>query len=101
MNGEQSEIYGTLSVDLNQGSTPALEGIRRCEEVLEEEGGNRTIAAYMFHALAHLHAMRGEFEEALSLAERFRGILRENGAMSTFLVLRRGALQHQDAGRGT
>ena len=81
---EQSEIYGTLSVDLNQGSTPALEGIRRCEEVLEEEGGNRTIAAYMFHALAHLHAMRGEFEEALSLAERFRGILRENGAMSTF-----------------
>lgn len=81
---EQSEIYGTLSVDLNQGSTPALEGIRRCEEVLAEEVGNRTIEAYMFHALAHLRAMRGEFEEALSLAERFRGILRENGAMSTF-----------------
>jgi tetratricopeptide (TPR) repeat protein len=81
---EQSEIYGALSVDLNQGSTPAIDGIRRCEQVLAEEGGNRTIAAYMFHALAHMRAMRGEFEEALSLAERFREILRDNGAMSTF-----------------
>lgn len=81
---EQAAIHLVLSVDLTVGPTPALEGIRRCEEMLAEEGGNRTIAGSMFHALAHLHAMRGEFEEALSLAERYRRILRENGAMSSF-----------------
>ena len=81
---EQAEIFSILSVDLNLGQTPALEGIQRCEELLAEEGGNRTIAGSIFHTLAHLRAMRGEFDEALTLAERFRAILRDNGAMSSF-----------------
>lgn len=81
---EQAEIYFTLSVDIVQGTTPASEGIRRCEDVLAEEGKNRTIAGYMFHTLAHLRAFRGEFVDALNLSERFRAILRENGAMASF-----------------
>ena len=81
---EQAEIYSTLTVDLNLGRTPALEGIRRCEELLTELGGNRTIAGHIFHTLAHLRAMQGEFDEAMILAERFRGILLDNGAMSSF-----------------
>jgi class 3 adenylate cyclase/tetratricopeptide (TPR) repeat protein len=81
---EQAALYSVLSVDLNLGLTPATEAIRRCEEVLAEESGNRTIAAAMFHTLAHLRAMRGDFDEAMSLAEQFRGILRDNGAISSF-----------------
>jgi class 3 adenylate cyclase/tetratricopeptide (TPR) repeat protein len=81
---EEAEIFLTLSRDLVRGPTPVDQGIRRCEEVLAGTGGNRTIQGYMFHALAHLRARRGEFEEALSLAERFRGILRENGQMAAF-----------------
>jgi tetratricopeptide (TPR) repeat protein len=81
---EQAEIYFTLSVDMVQGTTPTSEGIRRCEEVLADEGKNRTIAGYMFHTLAHLRAMQGEFVEALNLSDRFRAILRENGAMASF-----------------
>ena len=84
MHGNSRRSTARSAWILNLGSTPAIDGIRRCEQVLAEEGGNRTIAAYMFHALAHLRAMRGEFEVALSLAERFREILRDNGAMSTF-----------------
>jgi class 3 adenylate cyclase/tetratricopeptide (TPR) repeat protein len=81
---EEAEIFFTLSRDLVRGPTPVDQGIERCEEVLAGVGGNRAIEGYMFHALAHLRARRGEFEEALSLAERFRGILRENGQMVNF-----------------
>jgi class 3 adenylate cyclase/tetratricopeptide (TPR) repeat protein len=81
---EEAEIFFTLSRDLVRGPTAVDQGIERCEKVLAGTGGNRTIEGYMFHALAHLRARRGEFEEALSMAERFRGILRENGQMMSF-----------------
>jgi class 3 adenylate cyclase/tetratricopeptide (TPR) repeat protein len=81
---EQAAIHSVLVVDLHLGPVPALEGIRRCQELLVEQGGNRTIRGTVFHILAHLHAMRGEFDSAMSFAEQFRGILRENGAISSF-----------------
>jgi class 3 adenylate cyclase/tetratricopeptide (TPR) repeat protein len=85
-NGEQAAIYWTLGVILARGPTPVGEAIRRCEEVLTETEGNRTIAGYMLHAIAHLKARQGEFEEALHMASRCRDIQRENGAMWTYWV---------------
>jgi class 3 adenylate cyclase/tetratricopeptide (TPR) repeat protein len=76
---EQAEIFFLLSRDLVRGPTPVDQGIERCEQVLAEAGDNRTIAGYMFHALAHLRARRGEFDNALGFADRFRATLRENG----------------------
>ena len=81
---EEGEILYTLGADLVRGPTPVEQGIRRCEEVLGETAGNRMIAGAMFHALAHLRARRGEFDEALRLAERCRSILRENGQMTNY-----------------
>ncbi len=69
-----------------RGPTPVGEAIRRCEEVLAETEGNRTIAGAMYHPMAHMKARQGEFEEALRLASRCRDIHRENGAMWPYWV---------------
>ncbi len=84
--GEQSAIYWQLGVVLTRGPTPVGEAIRRCQEILAETEGNRTIAGYMFHAMAHLRARQGEFEEALRLASRCRDIQWENGAVWSYWV---------------
>jgi tetratricopeptide (TPR) repeat protein len=78
---EQTEIYSTLAALLSRGPKPVGATIRRCEEVLEETEGNRTIAGLMYHPMAHAKARLGEFEEALDLATRCRDIYLENGAM--------------------
>jgi class 3 adenylate cyclase/tetratricopeptide (TPR) repeat protein len=52
---------------------------KRAEELIEEEQGNRTVEAYLSHALAHLRAWAGRFEEARRHAARYRSILLENG----------------------
>ncbi|HKX25628.1 MAG TPA: hypothetical protein VJP08_04840, partial [Actinomycetota bacterium] len=69
----------TLSAVLAQGPRPAEEAARKAEGILEEYPGNRTVQAYMFHALGHLRAWQGRFEEARRFARRYREILRENG----------------------
>jgi class 3 adenylate cyclase/tetratricopeptide (TPR) repeat protein len=81
---ELVEIHHTMCVDMNLGPTHALEGIRRCEELLAAGEGGRGVAASASHALAHLRSMRGEFDEAFALADRFRSILRDDGAMSSY-----------------
>jgi class 3 adenylate cyclase/tetratricopeptide (TPR) repeat protein len=81
---ELVEIHHTMCVDMNLGPTHALEGIRRCEELLAAGEGGRGVAGSAFHALAHLRSMRGEFDEAFELADRFRSILKDDGAMSSY-----------------
>jgi tetratricopeptide (TPR) repeat protein len=83
---EQTAIYGTLGTVFARGSAPVGAAIRRCREVLAATEGDRTIAAGMYHALGHLVARQGAFDEALDLAERCREIYRENGAMWTYWV---------------
>ncbi len=84
---EQTSVYAWLGIVLALGPTPIGEAIRRCQEVLEENDGNRSIAAEMYHAMAHLRARQGAFDDALSLAARCRDILWENGAMWWYWVL--------------
>ena len=81
------------------GGPPTLKTIQRCQDILAETEGNRTLSAEMFHALGHLLARRGAFEEALGFASRCRDINRENGAMWAYWMARRDPVGHQDAGR--
>jgi class 3 adenylate cyclase/tetratricopeptide (TPR) repeat protein len=68
-----------LSAVLVQGPEPAEAAARRAEAILREHGGDRIVEAYMSHALAHLRAWQGRFDEARTFARRYRDILRENG----------------------
>jgi tetratricopeptide (TPR) repeat protein len=61
---------------------PVEDAARRAEELIEEERGNRTVEAYLNHALAHLRGWGGRFEEARQHAARYRSILLENGQES-------------------
>jgi tetratricopeptide (TPR) repeat protein len=84
--GEQTAIYARLGTLFARGPTPVGEAIRRCEDILAETEGNRTIAGAMYHPLAHMKARQGEFEEAFRLGIMCRDIHRENGAMWSYWV---------------
>ena len=73
-----------LSAVLVQGPEPAEEAARRAERILREHAGNRTVEAYMAHALAHLRGWQGRFDEARTFARRYRDILRQNGQESNW-----------------
>jgi predicted ATPase/class 3 adenylate cyclase len=76
---KEAESLLTLSAVLAQGPRPTEEAAQRAEAILEEYTGNRTVEAYMAHALAHLRAWQGRSDEARNHAHRYREILRENG----------------------
>ena len=61
------------------GPTPIEDGIRRCEEVLRAEPDSATVASWMWHAMAHLVARLGRFDEARELAAKCLAILDELG----------------------
>ena len=58
-----------------------VEAIERCRAILASERGNRAIEGSTWHALAHLQARLGQFDEARDLAARSRVILEENGLL--------------------
>jgi predicted ATPase/class 3 adenylate cyclase len=76
---QEAEAYYTLSACLVQGPRPAEEGARRAQEVIEAKRGDRSVQAYMAHALAHLRGWQGRFDEARESARLYRDILRDNG----------------------
>ena len=82
----QVDIYARLGALLSRGPTPVGAAIRRCEEILVQTEGNRTIAGLMYHPMAHMKARQGAFAEALDLASRCRAIHRENGNMWSYWV---------------
>ncbi|MGH2662773.1 MAG: adenylate/guanylate cyclase domain-containing protein [Actinomycetota bacterium] len=75
----EAESLLTLSAVLAQGPRHVDDAASRAEAFLEEYAGDRTIEAYMSHALGHLRAWQGRIDEARTLARRYRDILRENG----------------------
>ena len=77
--GEQAAVYWSIGFNLARGPTPVSDAVRRCREILAQTEGNRTLSAEMYHALGHLLARQGAFDEALEFATRCREINRENG----------------------
>jgi class 3 adenylate cyclase/tetratricopeptide (TPR) repeat protein len=76
---EEADILWWLAVSLYFGPTHADEGIRRCEQILEEAKGDRTVEAGTLGILAGLNGMRGCFGEARELFARSIAILEELG----------------------
>ena len=80
--GRRSEVqfcYEDLTGIFNTGPTEAAAGIERCREILAIEPEDRIVGAWMAHALAHLQAKRGDFDEARANAALTRRVLLENG----------------------
>ena len=61
------------------GPTPVPEAITRARVLLEETGGDRKAEALIACSIAHLEAMRGDFEQARSLYRKSRAIFEEFG----------------------
>jgi tetratricopeptide (TPR) repeat protein len=65
------------------GPRPLPDAIARCEEILEDGGGQKRVAGSALRALAALKAMAGEFDEARLLLGRFSSIVDDIGLRVT------------------
>ena len=70
---------GALAISVLYGPTPADEGVAYCEEVLSRAVEDRKATAITQVALAHLEAMRGNFEVARHRYGQSRALLEEFG----------------------
>jgi class 3 adenylate cyclase/tetratricopeptide (TPR) repeat protein len=76
---EEARIVDTLCTCLLHGPAPADEAIERCEQMLEWARESRVMRANVGISLAGLKAMRGDFDEARTLAATARTIYEELG----------------------
>ncbi len=72
-------FVGGLALSVLYGPTPAGEAITYCEWVLSQAAEDRKASARIEVALAHLEAMRGNFEVARVRYRRSRALLEEFG----------------------
>jgi class 3 adenylate cyclase/tetratricopeptide (TPR) repeat protein len=76
---DEFDAFFSLSADVVRGATPVGIGIQRCKQVLAEHENQRSVEAAMWHALAHLTARTGAFDEARAFAVRMREFFRDTG----------------------
>jgi predicted ATPase/class 3 adenylate cyclase len=81
---EEYECFGSLSRALVRGPTRAQAGIDRCAELLALYANQRSVEAYMRHALAHLNARIGQFDQARAIATEYRAFYRDTGQGAAF-----------------
>lgn len=72
-------FLGAVAIAALYGPTPVPEAIARCEEVMCRAGDDRKATALAGLALAHLEAMRGEFQRARDLYRKSRASLEQFG----------------------
>jgi class 3 adenylate cyclase/tetratricopeptide (TPR) repeat protein len=77
--GMATRFVGMLAISVLYGPTPVDEAITYCEEVLSRAAEDRKSVAITEAALAHLEAMRGNFEVARVRYRRSRALLEEFG----------------------
>lgn len=75
----EARVLPALAVCAVYGPTPVPDAIERCERILERTGNDRKAQALTRCALAHLEAMRGEFEQARELYRWSRTTFEELG----------------------
>ena len=81
---EEAELLYILTRDLVQGPTPVSDAIARCDKIVAEFAGDRTIESYMFHALGHLRARLGDFDAAREFVRRYRSMQWESGQVTAY-----------------
>jgi predicted ATPase/class 3 adenylate cyclase len=74
------EILTWIASALRLGPTPVAEGIKRCEEILNEVGGHIEAEALTRRHLGGLHAMNGSFDLARKLFADSNSVFEELGA---------------------
>jgi predicted ATPase/class 3 adenylate cyclase len=74
-----SRTTSNVAICLLRGPTPVDQAIERCRELRILTGGDHKAEALVLCALAHLHAMRGEFDEARVLYRQSRAMFEEYG----------------------
>jgi hypothetical protein len=77
--GMARRFVGMLAISVLYGPTPVDEAITYCEGVLSRAAEDRKSVAITEAALAHLEAMRGNFEVARTRYRRSRALLEEFG----------------------
>lgn len=77
--GMATRFVGMLAVSVLYGPTPVDEAITYCEGVLARAAEDRKSVAITEAVLAHLEAMRGNFEVARARYRRSRALLEEFG----------------------
>ena len=92
---EEYDCFGSLARTLVRGPTPAQAGIDRCAELLVQYTNQRSVEAQMYHALAHLNARLGAFDQAREFATRCRDFYRDTGqqAYSDFMAEMHGDIE--------
>ena len=75
----EAEILRRLALAIDQGSTPAEEGVRRLAAVLEQSRGDRKVEIGVTRARAGLEAMRGRFPAAREHIAHAAAMARELG----------------------
>jgi ATP/maltotriose-dependent transcriptional regulator MalT len=75
----EARVIPALATCSLYGPAPVPEAIERCRALLEQTGGDRKAEAMIVCSLAHLEAMRGDFEQARDLYRRSRAIFEEFG----------------------
>ena len=66
----ESWARGLLAQSAFWGPVPAVEGIRRCQELLEQAAGNRRSELTALQSMAGLQAMAGQTEAAMATVEQ-------------------------------
>ncbi len=87
-----TEILGWLASAALWGPTPASEGIRRCEDYLDEVGNHPRGQAVILKHLAGLYAMQDQFETAHATLSRAKSFLDALGPTMTAAVTQPAAL---------
>ncbi len=75
----QARALPWLAVCAEYGPAPVTVGIKTCEEILGRAGNDRKSQATTLRVLAHLEAMRGNFERARELYGQVKANLEELG----------------------
>ncbi len=77
------------------GPTPVPEAIAECSRIVADATGDRRTEGLVLGALAHLEAMRGEFDRARELSARARSTLEElgNSVLAASTSLEAGAVE--------
>ena len=81
-----TEILGWLASAALWGPTPAPEGIRRCEDYLDEIGSHPSGQAVILHHLAGLYAMQDDVARAHAALKRAKTLLDALGPTMTAAV---------------
>jgi class 3 adenylate cyclase/tetratricopeptide (TPR) repeat protein len=76
---QEARAVTTYATAALHGPTPVEEAIRRCEEIVARELGDRQAEGLVLCAVSHLEALRGELPRARELYARGRALLEDVG----------------------